>query len=192
MGNSKTPRELHDMVEMLEVQLKLLREYAINVFDNGKDYYLGEVANKLRLLCWRGRANEPLLFRILEEFGLSISWVIDGPPMDPPPNWQYPWNGDVTTLEQWLNTPHQYIRGASWTPIETIKAVCEKLGGAHADWELDDKLAALKDFSIDDRLPLFAGLKPLQFGIGEAAATVLRHGDSVLVEVKRLLNQRAQ
>jgi hypothetical protein len=152
MAQPRAPRSFPEMVERLRDHTALLREY-IQRAEAGDRRYLGEIAAKVRLLAIDGRSNKALMLRIGE--------VIDGTPwvvIDGPPGWTYldgHKTGDRLTLREWLDTFQVGVRTPSsadtlvpLTKREFILIWAQQHGGAHEDWNLDERFQASRDVGL--------------------------------------------
>ena len=151
MTNQKIPRTIPDLVEALQRQVKLLREFSKRAFAEGDLDYCGEVANKLRLLVIQSKSNVPLLLRLMEEFGIQPPVRLSGPPVEVPPG--HPKPGDEIPLGRYLELPSGMVRVpsgelAEMSKLEFIKGWAEQHGGAHEDWAQTDALRVFRDFSV--------------------------------------------
>lgn len=183
------------MIDSLEIQLSLLEHHYEQAFKHGKIEFLPEIATKLRLLLWqapRQNGNEPLLFKVMHQFGLNTHLTLDGPPVDPPPIEitgvgppQFgPMTGETISLYRFFNLKEEFVstsRGGVWkTKLELIRGVSEQLGGAHSDWEIDEDL-----FRTLSMGPWISGMPAYAPSIEISARIVIRHGRLILAEVRR-------
>lgn len=79
-GKRRYPRTERDLGEALLRHLSLLREFGRRAFDEGDDKFLGEVAAKLRLLCYRQGRNRPLLLDMMARYQSKVRCVSRVPP----------------------------------------------------------------------------------------------------------------
>ena len=135
-------RQLSEMIHRLETQLELLHQYSEQAFGRGHAEYYGEVATKLRILLVRSRHNTPLLLEIANRLKVPLNLTLGGPPVQPPKG--EPGPGDTITLDRFFDLSAMHIRTSSGlvriSKREMIRAWCEKLGGAHEDWDIDEAI----------------------------------------------------
>jgi hypothetical protein len=142
-----------EMVERLREHASLLREYLQRVVNDGDRRYLGEIAAKVRLLAIDGRQNKALMLRVGELIGGTPVVVLEGPP-----GWTFldgHKTGDKITMVEWLETFLVGVRTPS-SPDELVRlnrrefvlAWAQQSGGAHEDWELDERFQASRDIGL--------------------------------------------
>ena len=180
-------RTLADMVEQLETQLRLLREYSDRAFGDKQDEYLPEVAGKLRLLLVKSRHNKPLLLEVADQLGVNLEVTIHGPP-----GLQYPAGdltegrcrvGDRITLDAFFDLLAVGVKTSSGfitlTKRELIRAWCEQLGGVHEDWSVDEEVVK----AIKTGLTV-GGYEPCVLELNNCARSALQHGQRVLAAAR--------
>jgi hypothetical protein len=169
------------MVARLDAQLNHLAEGCQKAFDSGEEAYLSEVANKLRLLLVRSRANTPLLFEVADQIGLQPKVTLDGPPLLKREGEVGP--GDTITLDEFFNLQAVTIRTSagliSFTKRELIRAWAEQLGGTHEDWSVDEALVNAIRTPI-----LLGGMQPTVMELRNCARTALRYGRQIVTVAK--------
>jgi hypothetical protein len=172
------PRSIDEMITALRIQLALLAHHRITAGREGRTEYVPEIANKLRLLAVDiGRSNTALLLEVMRRTGITAFVPNDGPPVRQPNGEPMP---DSWTLEEFMNLLAVAIRIQSGEMVEftrsgIVRAVAEKMGGAHQDWEIPANLAAALE------TPIYLNNRQLiDASILSIAATVIRVGDSFL------------
>lgn len=150
-GNSKVPltskappkvqgpirvREIAEMVDELEVQLKLLEEHTERAYVRKEFRYWGEAATKLRLLVLTSGGTRGLMFKVGEAFGADM--IVTVPP-DLIARANNP-TGDMHFEKTFDRIA--YMRRGDDGPVyvserELIKIWSEKRGGSHSDWKED-------------------------------------------------------
>ena len=143
---SKVPREIPDIVEALQRHVRLLKDYAVKAFRDVKPDYFGEVAAKLRLLCYEGGMNKPLLLHLMDTFESDIRLTLGGPPTQT--ELGHPGPGDQITLREYLTLEAAGVQTPSkgfvmLTKKELISNWANQHGAAHEDWELEETLFSL-------------------------------------------------
>jgi hypothetical protein len=133
------PRSLAEMVARLRAHVRLLEQYAQKAFREGDADYLGEIADKLRVLVIRSPSNKPWLIRLMEEVG-DVEL--------PPAPQEGPQAGDELTLEEYLQLDAVGVRVPSGsfemlTNSELIRAWAQQAGASHEGWEMSDTLRAV-------------------------------------------------
>lgn len=182
MKKPRIKRDLPEMVNQLERQLRLLAEYSEHAFEDGRSHYLPEIAGKLRILLVRSRFNHPLLFRVAEHINYTPKVELSGPPVRPLPG--EPGPNEVITLDRFFDLHAVTIRTwqgpARMTKRELIRAWCEQLGGVHEDWEVDEELANTLGLPI-----IIGGMHPGAYELRICAQTALQHGQQIIERYKK-------
>ena len=160
------------MVDALERHTLLLQEFCERAFGKGDATYLGEIANKLRLLAVRSRKNEPLLLRVMEEYRLDFRIPVGPGPIESAPR---------ITVEEFLAQPAGAVRipfpdgeFVSYTNGQLIRAWAEQIGGAHEDWKMEEAFRTML------ALPAFVGSAERQITV-----EVLKIAALVVLDVAR-------
>jgi hypothetical protein len=146
-------REIPELIEALQRHTRLLREFARHAFQGQDNDYLGEVAGKLRLLVHERKDIKPLLLGLMDEFGLDVPIMLDGPPISRPPGHSGPWYGDQISLRDYLDLTAYGIRTSSQGFVELTKKKliatwAEKHGSAHEDWTLTEEFVTARDSGL--------------------------------------------
>jgi len=135
-GRKRHPRSERDLGEALLEHIGLLREYGQRAFEEGDRRYLGEVAAKLRLLCYRKGRNRPLLLDMMARYDSKVQVVSSFPP------------GKTRPLEEYLGELSMAIPGPNGKVIITNRDLvglwAQQRGAAHEDWEHSDEMVALR------------------------------------------------
>jgi hypothetical protein len=168
------------MLDQLDAQLAKLDEFARVAFVDRRDDFLPEVATKLRLLVVHSRHNKALLFEVANAFGISPVITLGGPPGIPIPHGTRTMRaGDILPLDDFFDLEAFCTRTSSglvtMTKRELIRAWSEQLGGAHADWAVDEAL----QIAVGARVHLF-GVQATAFELRSCARVALEHGRDVV------------
>lgn len=177
MAGARVSRELSEMLDQLDRQLTLLDEFCHKAFDERRLEYLPEIASKLRILTVRSLQNVPLLFRVAEALGQTMTITLNGPPLIAPPG--QPTGGDTITLDQFFDLEAVTIATSqgpiTMTKRQLIRAWCEQLGGVHEDWKVDEALLNAI------RSPVYVGGFPIAaVELRNSARDVISHGRRLL------------
>ena len=140
----RIPRSLIEMLQSLQIQTDLLKDYYNKAFVEGKTQYLGEIAGKLRILVIKGDSNKPLLLELMNKFGDEFQFSLNGPPgKSLTSNYK---SGDKISIEEFLNLEAHFNDEAKKrktsgieiiTKRQLIKQWSQQMGSAHQDWAID-------------------------------------------------------
>jgi hypothetical protein len=140
------------MVERLRVQVGLLEDHYAKAIA-GEREYLGEIADKLRLLVHEGGANEALMFRIAKLLD-GQAWVdVKGAP-----GWTNlagQKTGDRITAEEWLGSaiiavgvPTGGDEPQMLTRRDIVLIWAQQCAGTHEDWSVDERCKASEESAV--------------------------------------------
>jgi hypothetical protein len=171
-------RPLADLVEALRRHVRLLQRLAEQAFEAHDDDYLGEVANKLRLLAVEKKQNVPLLIKLMDECGIKAPLKLKPPASA----------GRAVSLSDFLDQTSLKVGDVRLSKGQLIEVVAEKYGGAHEDWEHPEYLTLLRksQLRLKGYKPLPAALRSITTGVLTVADYVLpRLTPQVVAEAER-------
>ena len=192
MSAAKQARGFDEMIATLEAQTDLLEHYAQHAFEEGDAKFLPEMATKLRLLVVRMKNpnHKPLLFEVAEQLGETPMVTLrQGPKMlRPAPGDPAP--GDAFPLDQFFEMSAATVPTSAGqvtlTKRQLIRGITEQLGGAHADWAVEEGLAA-----AIVTIPLL-NLQPAAIELRNAARTTVTHARRLIALGKARLSDGAR